>query len=90
MSESDDKKLHWLYRPENRKKLWSLQIVLLVLAVLPEFFVHHHAHFPEQDISIDASFGFFAWYGFGTCALMVVGAKLLGFLLKRGDDYYDR
>lgn len=90
MSEQKDKQLHWLYRPENRKKLWTFQIVLLVLAVIPEFFVHHHEHFPDAGISVDASFGFYAWYGFITCALMVVGAKLLGFVLKRSDDYYDR
>lgn len=87
---SEPKKLHWLYRPENKKKLWTIQIVLLILVVIPEFFVHHHAHFEDKGISVDASFGFFAWYGFATCALMVIAAKLLGFLLKRSDDYYDR
>ena len=32
---------------------------------------------------------FYAWYGFGTCVLMVAGAKLLGVLLKRPDSYYE-
>jgi fumarate reductase subunit D len=86
MSEKDK---HWLYRKENLSKLWIAQIVLLVLALIPEFFVHHHAHFEEQGIHVDASWGFFAWYGFLTCAAMVVGAKLLGFVLKRKDTYYD-
>lgn len=80
---------HWLYREENRKKLWAVQIVILVLAVIPEFFVHHHAHFEEQGIHVDASWGFFAWFGFLSCALMVVAAKTLGVVLKRKDNYYD-
>jgi len=80
---------HWLYRPENRKKLWIAQFVILALALLPEFFVHHHAHFSEQGIGIDSSWGFYAWYGFATCAAMVIGAKLIGLVLKRKDNYYD-
>ena len=79
---------HWLYRQTNWPKLWKLQYLLLALALIPEFFVHHHAHFSEQDISIDASFGFFAWYGFATCALMVLSAKILALFLKKDENYY--
>lgn len=82
-------KKHWLYRKENLPKLWVIQIVILVLAVLPELFVHRHAHFDEGVFSLDTSFGFFAWYGFLTCAVMVAGAKILGIFLKRKDSYYD-
>ncbi len=85
---SQEKK-HWLYREENLRKLWIIQGVILVLVILPEFFVHHHAHFETQDIHVDASWGFFAWYGFATCAAMVIAAKVLGFMLKRKDSYYD-
>lgn len=80
---------HWLYREENRKKLWAIQIVVLILVLIPELFVHHHAHFAEAGIHVDASFGFYAWYGFAACAAMVVAAKLLGLILKRKDTYYD-
>lgn len=86
---SDNQQKHWLYREENRRKLWMFQFGILILALLPELFMHHHAHFEKQGIHIDASFGFYAWYGFLTCAAMVVGAKLLGVFLKRKDDYYD-
>ena len=80
---------HWLYRSENLPKLWLIQIVILVLALLPEFFVHHHPHFEQAGFDLDASFGFFAWYGFLTCAGMVALAKVLGIFLKRRDTYYD-
>jgi fumarate reductase subunit D len=85
----DDDGKHWLYRRENRPKLWIILVVILLLALVPEFFVHHHAHFPDQDVHVDTSFGFFAWYGFLTCTAMVVGAKVLGIFLKRKETYYD-
>ena len=68
---------HWLYRKENLPKLWIIQIVILVLAVLPEFFIKHKEHLPGTGFTLDTTFGFFAWYGFITCAAMVVGACLL-------------
>ncbi|WP_200381948.1 hypothetical protein [Thiococcus pfennigii] len=80
---------HWLYRRENLPNLWLIQIAILVLALLPEFFVHHHAHFPGQGMTLDASWGFYAWYGFTTCAGMVALAKVMGIFLKRPDHYYD-
>ena len=84
-----DERKHWLYRSESLPKLWLIQIVILVLALLPEFFVHHHAHVAQSGFTLDASFGFFAWYGFITCAGMVALAKILGIFLKRKDTYYD-
>lgn len=80
---------HWLYRPQNRRTLWMILGGVLVLTLIPEFFIHHHAHFESQQIAVDASWGFYAWYGFATCAAMVVVAKILGFVLKRKDTYYD-
>lgn len=75
---------HWLVRPSTIRLLWGVFIAILVLTVLPDLFIHQHVHFGIEDF-----FGFYAGYGFGTCVLMVVGAKALGLLIKRGDDYYD-
>lgn len=86
---SQEKQKHWLYREENRQKLWLIQIGFLVLAIIPEFFIHHHAYFTDQGIKVDARAGFYAWYGFASCAIMVIAAKLLAVVLKRNDDYYD-
>ena len=80
---------HWLYRKENRPKLWMIQIGILILAVIPEFFIEHKEHLPGTGFTLDTTFGFFAWYGFITCTAMVVGAKLMGIFLKRKDTYYD-
>lgn len=75
---------HWLVRPSTIRLLWGVFIGVLAVTLVPDFTIHQHVHFGPEDF-----FGFYAWYGFGTCVLMVVGAKALGMLIKRGDDYYD-
>ena len=76
---------HWLERPENITKLWRGGWVVLAILVLAEFTYHPHPHF-----TVDGWFGFHALFGFLACVAMVLGAKLLGVYLKRGEDYYDR
>ena len=80
---------HWLYRLENQRTRWVILAVLLLLAVIPEFFIDHYAHFKQQGITVDASFGFYAWYSFLAGAALIAGAKLVGIFLKRRDSYYD-
>jgi len=80
MSEPD----HWLVRPKTIKMLWIVFSVILAALVLSDTVVHHHAYF-----GIDGTFGFYAWYGFVSCVIMVVGSKALGAVLKRRDTYYD-
>lgn len=79
-----DKEKHWLVRPETIRWLWVLFILVLAVVVAWEVLLKRHPHFPLEDI-----FGFNAWYGFLACAVMVVFAKGLGYLIKRPDTYYD-
>ncbi|NCA69577.1 MAG: hypothetical protein EOM91_05605 [Sphingobacteriia bacterium] len=81
--------IHWLYRKENRPKLWAIQITILALTLLPGLFIQVHHHFPAERFSLDTSPGFFAWFGFISCAWMVALAKFLGRFIKRDDTYYD-
>ena len=76
--------LHWLYRATTRKKLWLGGAVVLFITVLAELFITLHPHF-----SVSSIFGFHALFGFVSCVGMVIFAKLLGFFIKRPDDYYD-
>lgn len=76
---------HWLVRPETIRKLWIGSSIGLGVLVLLDLFVEHHPHF-----GIDGTFGFGAWFGFVSCVILVAGAKAVGVLLKRPDDYYDR
>jgi len=83
-TKAPDEPTHWLVKPETIRRLWIGSSVILAFFVAGDLFVHHHEHF-----GIDATFGFYAWYGFATCVGMVVGAKLLGIFLKRKDIYYE-
>jgi len=74
---------HWLVRPSTIRRLWIAFFVILAGTLAPDFFVEQYDHF-----GVETYFGFYAGYGFLTCVLMVVGAKGLGLLIKRGDDYY--
>ncbi|MGW8182555.1 MAG: hypothetical protein ACWGMT_01220 [Burkholderiales bacterium] len=75
---------HWLTRRETIRKLWIILVVVLALTVAAEAFVGHEAHF-----AVEAIYGFNAWFGFLACAVLIVGAKLLGVWLKRPDTYYE-
>lgn len=76
----------WLEKPETIKKLWIGSGIVLAGLVGADAFVHHHApHF-----GIETTFSFSAWYGFITCvAMVVISKKVVGFVLKRKDTFYD-
>jgi hypothetical protein len=74
----------WLVRPGTVRGLWIAFGAVLVLTLLADLLVARHPHFPVEDL-----LGFFAWYGFGSCVVMVLLSRALGRLLKRPDTYYD-
>jgi hypothetical protein len=76
---------HWLQRPGTTRLLKIALGVLLVLSLIPDFFIHQHAYFGIED-----RFGFYAWYGFGAAVVLVVVAKVLGIFIRRKDTYYER
>ena len=75
---------NWLVRKSTIKLLWWVMIIILALTVLLQIPVSIHGHF-----GIDELFGFNAWYGLGSCVLMVFLAKILGFFIKRKDTFYN-
>jgi len=77
-------KQNWFYKKNTVKKLRIISSAVLVLILLTEFFVVLHPHFDIEKI-----FGFYAIFGFLSCVGLIIFAKLLGFLIKRKDDYYD-
>lgn len=75
---------HWLVRATTIRRLWIVFAVILAAVVLADLAIEHHPYF-----SLDGTFGFGAWFGFGSCVFMIVFAKALGAVLKRPDTYYD-
>jgi len=76
--------VHWLVRPGTVRGLWIGFGVILAGLVLGDLLIHAHPGF-----GIDGTFGFYAWYGLGTCVAMVLFAKGLGVVLKRPDTWYE-
>ena len=74
---------HFLTRPGTIRGLWWGFSVLLALTVLAQLVFYVKGYF-----TVDGWFGFGAMFGFLSCLLMVLFAKLLGYVLKRPQDYY--
>jgi hypothetical protein len=76
---------HWLVQPRTIRALWWISGVILALTVIAQIWIPVHAHF-----GVDGWPGFYAGFGFLSCVAMVLFAKVLGWVLKRRDDYYIR
>lgn len=74
---------HWLTRPATIRWLWIGFAVILALTVAAQLLIPM-----EGTFGTEKSFGFAAWFGFISCVAMVLVARVLGWLLKRGEDYY--
>jgi len=81
---TDESRKHWLVRRSTIRNLSVFGLVVLAAVTALDAVVHGHPYF-----GVDGWFGFYSAYGFLTCAAMVIFAKLLGFVLKRKDTYYD-
>ena len=80
---SDDRK-YWLDDRQNiTKVVWGLVILCGILFVADAFY-DKHPHFIAETY-----FGFFGIFGFVVCVGLVLAAKVMRILLKRGEDYYD-
>lgn len=64
--------------------LWVAFGLALAATVIAEPWVSLHPHF-----AIESVFAFYAIFGLASCVAMIVVAKLLGFVLKRPDTYYN-
>ena len=76
-------KEHWLVRATTIRRLWWVFIIVLALTVLAQIWIGVKGYF-----AVDGWLGFGAAYGFISCVLMVLCAKVLGKFLKRDKDYY--
>ena len=71
--------------PSTIRALWGGFLLFLAMLCGLEFIAHHHTHFVVGGTPF-----FSVWFGWGSCVVMVVFAKLIvGSVLKRKDTYYD-
>jgi len=81
---NDSQNQNWLVRPTTIKLLWRVFIAILALTVLAQLVIKVKGYF-----GVDDWFGFAAAFGFLSCVAMVLLAKVLGFVLKRDENYYN-
>ena len=60
-------------------------LVAIVVAVLPEYMFPHAGYF-----GFDATFGFYAATAALSAVALVVVARIVGAVLRRSEDYYER
>jgi len=78
------KRRYWLDDPANvRRLIWGL-LAVCILVVAADLFYRKHVHYGFQHW-----LGFDGAFGFVSCVFLVLAAKQLRKILKRGEDYYD-
>ena len=74
---------HWLARRTTIKLLWRVFAAVLAVTVLAQVVIGVKGYF-----GADGWFAFGAIFGFLSCLAMVLFAKVLGWWLKRPENYY--
>jgi uncharacterized membrane protein len=78
-------KSSWLDQPGNTNKIWYGIIALCVVTALSDLLYHKHVKYDVEDLVP----GMYGWYGLASCAVLVLGAKILQIIVRRREDYYD-
>lgn len=78
-------KVHIFDKPQNvRRVLWAL-VAVCIVTIGADFVYHRHIVHPWEGV-----WGFYAFYGFVACVVLVLVAKEMRKLLMRAEDYYHR
>ena len=78
-------KVHIFDKPQNvRRVLWAL-VAMCIATIGADFVYHRHIVHPWEGV-----WGFYAFYGFVACVVLVLVAKEMRKLLMRAEDYYNR
>ncbi|MGE4647659.1 MAG: hypothetical protein AAEJ59_06285 [Arenicellales bacterium] len=78
-------KVHIFDKPQNvRRVLWAL-VAVCIVTIGADFVYHRHIVHPWEGV-----WGFYAFYGFVACVVLVLVAKEMRKLLMRAEDYYNR
>ncbi|MCP4722463.1 MAG: hypothetical protein GY860_23635 [Desulfobacteraceae bacterium] len=67
-----------------RKYFYITLCALLIIDLSAFFLFKRHGHFPWEEVPF-----FNAVYGFTACVSLIFIAKILRWIVKRKEDYYD-
>ena len=79
------KELTLFDKPRNVRRLLRLFYGMLAVLLVLDLFIEKHADFPWEGHA-----DFFAGFGFVSCTLVILIAKLLRVFVKRREDYYEK
>ncbi len=68
-----------------KRTAWFALLAVLGLTLVAELFIPM-----PNNFGLEGNLFFYAWFGFLSCAAIVIASKLLGLLLSRSDDYYTK
>ena len=74
---------HWLVRPKTLRRLSGISLAVLAISVLAQWWFPYPGY-----LGFDAWPGFAAVFGFASCVVLVLAARLMGLILKRPENYY--
>lgn len=77
-------KRHLFDNPKNVTRVVHVLVACCALLFLADFFVHRHVVNQAESL-----FGFYAFYGFIACVVLVLVAKEMRKVLMRKEDYYE-
>ena len=73
----------WLEYKHSSRIIIGTLVVLCLGSLLADLVYQRYGHFAIEEFP-----GFFAGYGFVMFSLIILGASILRFFLKRTEDYY--
>ena len=79
-----EKKEHWLDKKRNIDKLIFGVVISCFLLLIIDLFYEKHS-----QVFVENWFGFYCFYGFIICCIVIFGGKLMRKLLIRREDFYD-
>ena len=81
---SSGEKKYWLDDTNNVDKIYWSVIAICAILFVADLFYHKHPYF-----EVEGGFGFYGWFGFIACLVLVAVARQMRKLLKRDEGYYN-
>ena len=80
----DERKKNRPDKPGNSRKIHLAFYAVCAILLVVDLVMVRHGHFTAEEW-----LGFYGWYGFAACVVLVLAARGLRVILGRKDDYYD-